>query len=91
MTPNLVLQTLGHIWNQLEQRGLQVKLVGGLTLPIWNYPPSTQDINLLLLVDDDQLLSICEELHCQPRRRPAIVDLGSVRVPSCLAIPTVSS
>ncbi len=81
MTPNLVLQTLGTIWNQLEQQGLQVTLVGGLTLPIWNYPRSTQDIDLLLLVEDDQqLLLICEGLHCQPRRSPAIVELGSVRV-----------
>ncbi|MCA9160167.1 MAG: nucleotidyl transferase AbiEii/AbiGii toxin family protein [Planctomycetales bacterium] len=81
MTPNLVIQTLDRIWTELESRGVVATLVGGLALPIWNYPRSTQDIDLLLAVDDDQqLLSICEALDCRPKRQPAIVELGSVRV-----------
>ncbi len=81
MTPNLVIQTLGRIWTELELRGVAATLVGGLALPIWNYPRSTQDIDLLLAVgNDQQLLSICEALDCRPRRQPAIVELGSVRV-----------
>ena len=81
MTPNLVIQTLGRIWSELELRGVAATLVGGLALPIWNYPRSTQDIDLLLAVgDDQQLLSICQALDCRPRRQPAIVELGSVRV-----------
>ncbi|MEO8269165.1 MAG: DUF6036 family nucleotidyltransferase [Aureliella sp.] len=81
MTPNLVVQTLGRIWTELDLRGVVATLVGGLALPIWNYPRSTQDIDLLLVVgDDQQLLSICEALDCRPRRQPAIVELGSVRV-----------
>lgn len=81
MTPNLVIQALGRIWSELERRGVMATLVGGLALPIWNYPRSTQDIDLLLVVgDDQQLLSICEALDCRPRRQPAIVELGCVRV-----------
>ncbi len=81
MTPNLVIQTLGRIWTELERHGVTATLVGGLALPIWNYPRSTQDIDLLLAASDDQqLLSICEALDCRPRRQPAIVELGSMRV-----------
>ncbi len=88
MTPNLVIQTFGRIWQELERRQISATLVGGLALPIWNYPRSTQDIDLLLLVNDDQeLLRICEALDCRPRRQPAILELGSIRVLQTEFIP----
>lgn len=81
MTPNLVIQTLGRIWNELQLRGMTATLVGGLALPIWNYPRSTQDIDLLLLVNDDrQLFSICQALDCRTSRQPPITELGNIRV-----------
>lgn len=81
MPPSLVLQTLDRIWQELYRQHLSVTLVGGLALPVWNYPRSTQDIDLLLLTDDDQqLLKICQSLGCRPRRTPTFTELGSVRV-----------
>lgn len=81
MTPNIVFLALKKVCQELDRRNVSAVLVGGLALPIWNYPRSTQDIDLLLLINNDQqLISICDSVDCQPRRRPAIVDLGSIRV-----------
>ncbi|MCA9128001.1 MAG: hypothetical protein KDB22_12990 [Planctomycetales bacterium] len=66
---------------KLKHLEVPATLVGGLALPVWNYPRSTQDIDLLLIVDDDaKVMRICEQLDCQPRRNPAIIELGSIRV-----------
>ncbi len=81
MTPNLVLQTLDFVWQELRQRKLPVMLVGGLALPIWNYPRSTQDIDLLLLASgSDELLLLCQELGCRPTRQPPIAQLEGLQV-----------
>ena len=80
VTPNLVIQSFGRVWQALEERQVSVTLVGGLALPVWNYPRSTQDIDLMLLMtNEQQLLELCKTLGCRPRRSPAIVDLGNIR------------
>ncbi|MEZ6136346.1 MAG: nucleotidyltransferase [Pirellulaceae bacterium] len=81
MTPNLVIQTLNRTWCELNKNDLSSTLVGGLALPVWNYPRSTQDIDLLLFVTDDRrLLTLCESMGCRPRRQPVITELGNIRV-----------
>lgn len=89
MPPNLVIRTLAEIWRELARQDVSACLVGGLSLPIWNYPRSTQDIDLLLLLEDElQLKTICDHLQCRPRRTPAIVELGSVRVMQTQVCPS---
>jgi len=63
MAAQAVLATLRHVWNTIDELGIDAAVVGGLALAIWKYPRATRDVDLLVSVTDHELESLISRLH----------------------------
>jgi hypothetical protein len=58
-----VVQTLGHVWKTLEGLNFPMALMGGLSLSSWKHIRSTQDVDLLIGIDDARLHAVLSRLQ----------------------------
>ena len=83
MPGNLVLQVLSRVWTLLHATGVRAAVMGGIAVSAWKHIRATQDVDLLVAIDDDGLGGVLRELamggfHC--RRLPPILTIGTTRI-----------
>jgi hypothetical protein len=86
----LVLQALAHVWTVLGSVQIPAAVMGGLALAAWKHVRATQDVDLLLGVDQRQLQPILAALAkagVRPRRNPPLLTLGSFQIVQLLYAP----
>jgi hypothetical protein len=63
MPPEAVLDTLRHLWRNLEQLELSAALLGGLALSYWRHPRFTKDVDVLVALEPSGLEKVLEHLQ----------------------------
>jgi hypothetical protein len=63
MPPEAVLDTLRHLWRNLEQLELSAALMGGLALSYWRHPRFTKDVDVLVALDPSGLENVLNHLR----------------------------
>jgi hypothetical protein len=90
MATKLVLTALKHVWATLEPIGCPCALMGGLSLSFWQHVRNTQDVDLLIDPSQagiDSILDVLNRAGVRTKRRPPVMDLGSVRLVQLLWEP----
>jgi hypothetical protein len=91
MAGKVVLQVLRHVWSNLSTLPYPLALMGGLALAFWQRNRTTADVDVLIGVDHNSIGSVLETLQragMRPKREPALLDLGSVRIVQLLYEPS---
>lgn len=90
MVADVLLSSLGHVWETLDASGLPMAVMGGIALASWKHVRATRDVDLLIGLaghDLNALLTILREADIRPKRDPPIVSLGKLRLIQCLYEP----
>jgi hypothetical protein len=85
-----VLQSLRHVWAELDRLGIPAAIAGGLALSTWKYVRATRDIDLLVSIGAQELEPILGQLRSvgiRPKNNPPAVSLGPIDVVSLLYEP----
>jgi len=75
------MDTLRHAWRTLEPLGAPMAVMGGLALSVWEHFRATNDVDLLIGVDDIDtavVLAKLIEAGIRPRRDPPVTVIGEV-------------
>src|SRR2546430_6373430 len=91
---DLLLEALARAWNALERLALPMALMGGLAVAAWKHVRATRDIDLLVGVqtsDPSALLRQLAGTELRPKRDPAVMQLGQLRILQLLCEPPGSS
>lgn len=90
MVANVLLTTLRQVWQTLDTSGARLAVMGGLALASWKHVRATRDVDLLVEVPADhvdRLLAVLRAADIEPRRRPAVTNLGKLRIIQCIYEP----
>lgn len=90
MVTDGLLTTLRQVWQTLEASGARLAVMGGPALVSWRHIRATRDVSLVMEVpadDVDRLLAVLRAADIEPRRRPAVTQLGKLRIIQCLYEP----
>ncbi|MBM4070169.1 MAG: hypothetical protein FJ271_14630 [Planctomycetes bacterium] len=68
MAAEVVLKTLEHVWNVLSQLPVRKALMGGLAVAFWKHLRLTQDVDILIAVDDSALADLVARLQAADMR-----------------------
>lgn len=83
MPPEVVLTTLKHAWTILEELNVPMAVMGGIALSAWKHVRATQDVDLLIGVEDarvDELVQRLVAARLRPKREPPVMTLGRMRL-----------
>lgn len=90
MPADLVLKTLGRVWKELAPLRIRKALIGGLAVAVWQHLRLTQDVDILIGVDDngiDSVVGMLQKAGFRPKGKSAILKLGSQKVIQMLFQP----
>ena len=76
-----LMETLRHAWRTLEPLGAPMAVMGGLALSVWEHFRATNDVDLLIGVDDidtEAVLAKLIEAGIHPRRDPPVTVIGEI-------------
>jgi hypothetical protein len=85
-----ILKALEHVWNRLQSLNLPMALMGGIALSAWKHPRATQDLDLLIAIDEtewDAVLSHLANAGIRPKRIPPVLTVGQQRIVQLLYRP----
>ncbi len=83
MGSNAVLETLRHAWQALEPLDVPMAVMGGIAVSAWEHVRATQDVDILIGVDDRDAARVIDQLAPEgfvPKRSPPWLTLGDVRL-----------
>jgi len=80
MPPSAVLTTLNRIWPLAESSGFPVAVAGGLALSYWGHPRSTQDVDLAIVADKIDRLTVAISAAGLRGKSPEPLELGIFRL-----------
>ena len=78
-----LMETLRHAWRTLDSLGEPMAVMGGLALSVWEHFRATNDVDLLIGVDDidtEAVLAKLIEAGIRPRRDPPVTVIGEVEL-----------
>src|SRR5262245_20609438 len=90
MASEMILATLRRVWTCLAQAQVSAALMGGLALSVWQHPRATRDIDLLVHLGTNDIDTVLEALRragFRPKRDPAVLTLGRLRIVQLLFTP----
>jgi Nucleotidyl transferase AbiEii toxin, Type IV TA system len=90
MVSDPVVQALQHVWTALLTLKRPMALMGGIALSFWKHPRFTQDVDLLVEVEDADVAKIVNSLtvaEIRPKRQPPLLTLGPHRLVQFLYEP----
>jgi hypothetical protein len=90
MPAEVVLRALEQAWITLEKLNLPTAVMGGLALAAWKHVRATRDVDLLVGIgntDLNALLQALAQAKIRPKREPAVVELGQLRLVQLLFEP----
>ncbi len=90
MVGEAVVQSLRHVWLELDRLGVPAAVAGGLALSTWKYVRATRDVDLLVSIDANELESLLVRLRSvgmRPKKEPPAVSLGHLDVVPLLYEP----
>ncbi len=90
MPAEVVLRALKQAWTVLESLDLPCAVMGGVALAAWKHVRATRDVDLLVGVgslNSDMLPQKLAEAGIRPKREPAFVNLGRLRLLQLLYQP----
>ncbi|MBP86350.1 MAG: hypothetical protein CMJ64_06505 [Planctomycetaceae bacterium] len=82
MVADLLLRTLRHVVETLDQEGITWAVAGGIALSVWDHARYTKDADFLIGVENedvDHMLAAFRAAGLQPKRLPPIVTVGQQR------------
>ncbi len=85
-----VLLALKHVWITLESLNAPMAVMGGIALSAWKYPRATQDVDLLIGLeegDEEFVLQKLAAARIRAKRQPPFVTLGRLRMVQLLYEP----
>src|SRR6266851_5717709 len=85
-----VLLTLKHVWITLESLNAPMAVMCGIALSAWKYPRATQDVDLLIGLeegDEEFVLQKLAAARIRAKRQPPFVTLGRLRMVQLLYEP----
>jgi hypothetical protein len=88
------MEALERAWRALEQMGLPMALMGGLAVAAWKHVRATRDVDLLVGVaslEPEALLERLAGTGLRPKRVPAVMQLGQLRILPLLCAPLGSN
>lgn len=78
---NALMETLRHAWRTLEPLGEPMAVMGGLALSVWEHFRATNDVDLLIGVDQVDTATVLTRLieaGIRPRHNPPVTVIGEV-------------
>jgi hypothetical protein len=86
----VLVQSLRHVWLQLDRLGIPAAVAGGLALSTWKHLRATRDIDVLVGIGEGQLGPVLSQLRSagiRPKKDPPAVSLGPIDVVPLLYEP----
>ena len=83
MPADAVVRALRHVWLSLKPLDVPVAVMGGIALAAWKYIRATQDVDLLLGIeqhDPNQLLQTLRAAGIRAKRDPPVTTLGQLEM-----------
>jgi hypothetical protein len=83
MAAEVVMRALKHVWLTLQPLNLPMAVMGGLALAAWQHIRATQDVDLLLGIQEQDVAGFLERLavaKIYPKHEPAILSVGQLRI-----------
>src|SRR5438093_13715452 len=83
MLADEVLLALKHVWITLESLNTPIAVMGGVALSAWKHPRATQDVDLLIGLEEkgeEFVLQTLAVAKIRAKRQPAIMTLGRLRI-----------
>jgi len=90
MVAHEVILALKHVWATLESLNVPMAVMGGVALSAWKHPRATQDVDLLIGLEDRDYQFILQKLgaaRIRAKRQPPVVTLGRLRIVQLLYEP----
>lgn len=90
MAGSVVLNALQHVWKTLSALNVPMAVMGGIALAAWEHVRATQDVDLLVGVEHQKAEALLGRLRpagFSPRRQPALLALGDMRLLQLLYTP----
>jgi hypothetical protein len=90
MLADEVMLALKHVWVTLESLNLPMAVMGGIALSAWKHPRATQDVDILIGLEETDEQSVLQRLAAasiRAKRQPPIVALGRLRIVQLLYEP----
>jgi hypothetical protein len=90
MLAHEVILALKHVWTALESLNVPMAVMGGVALSAWKHPRATQDVDLLIGLEDkdhDFILQKLAAARFRVKRQPPILTLGRLRIVQLLYEP----
>jgi hypothetical protein len=85
-----VVQSLRHVWLELDRLGVPAAVAGGLAVSAWKHIRATRDIDLLISIGETDIEPLLERLRAaglHAKKHPPIVALGQIDVVPLLYEP----
>ena len=86
----LVVTVLRRLLAILETSGVPAGVMGGIAVSLWKHVRATQDVDLLVGVlpgDETALIGALQQAGFRPKRQPAVLQLGQLRLLQLLYEP----
>lgn len=90
MLAHEVVLALKHVWTTLESLNVPMAVMGGVALSAWKHPRATQDVDLLIGLQEKDHSFILQKLAAakiRAKRQPPILTLGRLRIVQLLYEP----
>ncbi len=90
MVGDEVLMALKHVWSTLESHDLPMALMGGIALSAWKRSRATQDVDLLIDIDEkvrEAVWSGLADAGIRAKRTPSVLVVGRQRIVQLLYQP----
>ncbi len=85
-----VALALQHVWRTLEELDVPMALMGGIALAAWNRTRFTQDVDLLIGVEEidvQQVIESVREAGIRPIHKPPVITIGELDLIQCMYEP----
>lgn len=90
MLADEVVRALKHVWITLEALNVPMAVMGGIALSAWKYPRATQDVDLLIGLEEKKEELVLQKLAAakiRSKRESPILTLGQLRIVQLLYEP----
>lgn len=90
MPAEVVLKTLNHVWNVLTPFQVPKALLGGLAVAVWKHLRLTQDVDILVGIEEadlDRILAGLKKAGLRPKGKSPVMQIGPQKILQMLYQP----
>ena len=83
MLSEALLETVRHLWRTLHPTGVQMAIIGGIALSMWEHLRATKDADVLVAIEPDaipEILAALRQAGIRTIHDPPMLDLGGTRI-----------